>query len=162
MLVAEKRHRNRKRLRCDRGNIGDERLPAVRQHMPKQDHKSRIQPQRDQRIRSPYQQEPDHLARRQNAPQRGKRTMSSGIRRRLVVEDGGFVAGQHTFYSRAFPCCGASRRSCTVAFPLGETPISVAAPLDTHRGMLDPQLARNSHKRSPSLIASRFVVSSYS
>jgi len=98
MLVTEKRNRNRKRLRRNRRKICDKRLTAMRQQMPKQDHKSRIKPQREQRIRYSDQQESNHLARRQNPPKRGKRTMCSGIWRRLIVEKGDFVAG-HTLHS---------------------------------------------------------------
>src|SRR6202789_4285633 len=99
VLIAAKRLRNRKRLRRNRRNICDERLPAVRQQMPKQNHKSRIQPKRKQRIRSPHQQEPNHLARRQNASQRGKRTMCPGVRRRLILKKGGLLARHHLSHS---------------------------------------------------------------
>ena len=99
MLVAKKRDRDRKRLRHDLRNVRDQRLPVVRQQMAKQDDESRIKSQRDQRIRSTNQQESNHLARRQNPPKRGKWAMCAGIGRSLGFEEGGFVAGQHTFYS---------------------------------------------------------------
>ena len=119
MLVAKKRDRDRKRLRHDLCNVRDQRLPVVRQQMAEQDDKSRIKPQRDQRIRSPNQQESNHLARRQNAPKRSEWAMCPGIWWRLVVEEGGFVAGQHPFILAATRAARAQTRSLVPGFAFG-------------------------------------------